>query len=132
MLRLIDTNIAILLRDLDGSTTQRIALLDELPLLSVVSLVELEGGAAASGDSLRRRRQQKILSSMEVLSFGEAEATAYGQIVAALGFSRRRIVDRMIAAQALVAGAALATLNPRDFRDVPGLQIDDWTRAASG
>lgn len=128
MLRLIDTNVAILLRDLDSAMTDRVGALDQLPLLSVVSLVELEGGVANSeSDDLRRRRQRKFLSAMDVLSFGEEEAQAYGEIIAQLGFSRRRIVDRMIAAQAIVAGATLTTLNPRDFRDIPGLQIEDWT-----
>lgn len=128
MSRLIDTNIAILLRDLDGVVTARIAALDQLPALSVVSLIELEGGvAASSADILRRSRQRKLLSALNVLSFGVEEAEAYGAIVAALGFSRRKIVDRMIAAQAICAGAALATLNPRDFRGIAGLQIEDWT-----
>ncbi|HAJ03147.1 MAG TPA: VapC toxin family PIN domain ribonuclease, partial [Brevundimonas sp.] len=34
--------------------------------------------------------------------------------------------DRMIAAQAIVAGATLATLNPADFRDIPGLSLLEW------
>ena len=45
----------------------------------------------------------------------------------AKGFSRRLVVDRMIAATALANDLSLATLNPRDFRDIPGLKIEDWS-----
>jgi hypothetical protein len=38
-----------------------------------------------------------------------------------IGYSRRKLFDRMIAAQALVHRATLVTFNPDDFSDVPGL-----------
>jgi predicted nucleic acid-binding protein len=34
----------------------------------------------------------------------------------------------MIAATALVHGPPLVTLNGRDFRDVPGLELIEWER----
>jgi hypothetical protein len=40
--------------------------------------------------------------------------------------SRRKLLDRMIAAQALVHRATLVTLNASDFRDVPGLELLSW------
>ena len=33
----------------------------------------------------------------------------------------------MIAATAMSQGPILATLNPRDFRNIPGLLIEDWS-----
>jgi predicted nucleic acid-binding protein len=33
----------------------------------------------------------------------------------------------MIAAQPIAAEAALATLNRRDFRDIPDLRVEDWS-----
>lgn len=37
--------------------------------------------------------------------------------------ARGREMDLAIAAHALVAGAALWTLDPKDFADVPGLRL---------
>jgi len=98
-------------------------------LLSIVSVVELEGGVsvAEEGRDARRESLDKLYAALDILPFGEREAAGYRDIVAALGFSRRLVIDRMIAAQALVASAKLATLNPRDFRGIPGLTIEDWS-----
>ena len=63
---------------------------------------------------------------MPVLSFGNADAEAYGKIVEAAGYSRRKLLDRMIAAQAIVHRATLVTQNPSDFRDIPGLEMVVW------
>lgn len=68
-----------------------------------------------------------MYEELDVLPFTGREAGIYRRIVEQLGFSRSRIIDRMIAAQAIVAGATLATLNPRDFRSIPGLTIEDWS-----
>jgi tRNA(fMet)-specific endonuclease VapC len=60
------------------------------------------------------------------VSFDNAAAEAYGSIVASAGYSRRKLLDRMIAAQALVHRATLVTRNPEDFSDVPGLARPVW------
>jgi predicted nucleic acid-binding protein len=51
---------------------------------------------------IRRPRLDAILASLPVLAFDEDSALAYRQILAASGYSRRKLLDRMIAAQALV------------------------------
>ncbi len=61
-----------------------------------------------------------------MLAFDDTAADAYRQIVEAVGYSRRKILDRMIAAQALVHRATLVTRNAADFRDVPGLDLMAW------
>jgi predicted nucleic acid-binding protein len=129
MLRLLDTSIAILLRDADPRINDRVAALDRLPALSILTVVELEGGVASSnlGRAQRRRAVDEMLAILPVLPFGTAEAAAYGRIVADVGFSRPKIIDRMIAAQAIMVGATLATLNPRDFRGIRGLRMEDWS-----
>lgn len=68
-----------------------------------------------------------MYEEMQILSFTTREAASYRRIVEQLGFSRPRVVDRMIAANALVAQATLITLNPRDFRGIPGLTVEDWS-----
>jgi predicted nucleic acid-binding protein len=127
---LIDTSIAVALRENVQRVGDHLAQLDRMPSLSIVSVVELEGGVvvAAEGLATRRRLLDKIYASLEILPFGEHEAKAYRTIIAELGFSRRLIIDRMIAAQAIEAAATLATLNARDFRDIPGLTIEDWSK----
>lgn len=108
---------------------ERTAALAETPLLSIISVVELEGGVtfAPEGVVARRAALDRILATVEILPFEQPQATAYRGIIEVSGFSRRLTFDRMIAAQAIVAGAILATLNPRDFRDVPDLTIEDWS-----
>jgi tRNA(fMet)-specific endonuclease VapC len=125
---LLDTNVAIHLRDGDESITSQVAALEGAILLSVVSRVELEGGVyrypAQAG--VRRPRLDAMLAALPVLAFDDSAADAYRQIVEAVGYSRRKLLDRMIAAQALVHRATLVTLNAADFRDVPGLDLLSW------
>ena len=68
-----------------------------------------------------------MLEELQIVPFGAREAEIYGSIIAQLGFARARVIDRMIAAQAIALGATLATLNPRDFRTIDGLAFEDWT-----
>jgi predicted nucleic acid-binding protein len=125
---LLDTNVAIHLRDGDREVTRKVAALDGAILLSIITQVELEGGVhrVPAEAGVRRARLDVLLDGLPVLAFDAAAAQAYGGIVATAGYSRRKLLDRMIAAQALVHRAALVTLNPDDFKDVPGLQILAW------
>jgi len=125
---LLDTNVAIHLRDGDEAVTSKVSALEGAILLSVISRVELEGGVyrdpAQAG--IRRPRLDAILAALPVLAFDDTAADAYRQIVEAVGYSRRKLLDRMIAAQALVHRATLVTLNSSDFRDIPGLDWLSW------
>ncbi len=128
MAYLLDTNVAIHLRDGDPGVTARVVALDGAVLLSIVTRVELEGGVyrEPAHAALRRARLDAMLAAIPTLAFDDAAADAYGAIVAQAGDSRRKLLDRMIAAQALVHRATLITGNENDFADVAGLQLLVW------
>jgi tRNA(fMet)-specific endonuclease VapC len=122
---LLDTSVLIPLRDGDDATNEALAAFKGSFCTSVVVQVELEGGVSRdiAEASPRRLMLDSVLSGLEVLPFDQKCAETYGKIVASAGYSRRKILDRMVAAQALVAEAILVTLNPEDFSDVPDLKV---------
>nr|WP_295110513.1 type II toxin-antitoxin system VapC family toxin [uncultured Caulobacter sp.] len=128
MAYVLDTNVAIHLRDGDPAVTERVMALDDAVFLSIISRVELEGGVyrepAKAG--IRRARLDAMLKALSVLDFDGEAADAYRTIVEAAGYSRRKVADRMIAAQALAHRATLVTFNAADFKDVPGLTLLAW------
>ncbi|MBI5940473.1 MAG: type II toxin-antitoxin system VapC family toxin [Caulobacterales bacterium] len=125
---LLDTSVAIIIRDADPRYRARIDALGGDVAISVITRVELEGGVYREPENtaFRRARLNLFLRNVEVLPFEGVSADAYQVILGALGFSRRKILDRMIAAQALVLDATLVTLNPADFADIPGLKLLAW------
>ena len=116
------------MRDGDPVVMARLGALEGAVMLSIVTRVELEGGVYRESAEIgvRRARLDAILGVLPVLAFDEQAADAYRAIVEAAGYSRRKLLDRMIAAQALVHRAVVITQNPADFRDVPGLEIIAW------
>ncbi|MFI5256508.1 MAG: PIN domain-containing protein [Gemmatimonadales bacterium] len=125
---LLDTSVAIHLRDGDAAVTDRVAALDGAVLMSIVTRVELEGGVyrEPAHAAVRRARLDTMLAAIPALAFDDAAADAYGRLVAHADYSRRKLLDRMIAAQSLVRRATLVTLNEDHFRDIPELQVEAW------
>jgi tRNA(fMet)-specific endonuclease VapC len=125
---LLDTSIAIHLRDDTAGIADRIADSTSPAVLSAISRVELEGGVAAIPglSSLRRAKLDILLETLDVIDFTDDMAEAYGRIVAQSGFSRRKALDRMIAATAMVSGLTLITTNGGDFADIDGLKLEVW------
>lgn len=60
------------------------------------------------------------------MAFDQNVVAAYGAVIRVLGFSRPRILDRLIAATAIVYDLTLVTINGADFRDIPGLKLEVW------
>jgi hypothetical protein len=52
-----------------------------------------------------------MLSAIPALAFDDPAAKTYGDIVASAGYSRWKLLDRMIAAHAMVTRATLVTFN---------------------
>jgi tRNA(fMet)-specific endonuclease VapC len=129
---LLDTSVAVYVRDSDVFAA-RLENLDERPLLSAVTRVELENGVYrdSAWAPVRRANLDAMLRHMTSLDFGDAEIDAYRTIVAEIGYNRRRVIDRMIAATAIANGLSLASLNPTDFRDIPGLSLEAWPNPAA-
>ena len=124
---LLDTSVAIDLRD-SGRLLGRLAELGERPCLSAISRVELENGVYRDPQwtAVRRATLDVMLAEFATLDFDGPAITAYRQILEAVGYSRRKTLDRMIAATGIVHGMTLVTLNGDDFRDVPGLSLEVW------
>ena len=67
--------------------------------------------------------QDAMFPSDEAIGFGPAEAHRAALLYSAVKRPRGREIDLAIAACAIVHGAALWTINQRDFADVPDLHL---------
>ena len=74
------------------------------------------------------RSVAELAVQIAVLPFDAAASPAYGNLFQHVR-KRRNSFDRLIAAHAhaLAIGATLVTANGRDFTDVPGLVVEDWS-----
>jgi tRNA(fMet)-specific endonuclease VapC len=125
---LIDTSIAIHARDGTDSVLDKLAEHDGEVLLSSLSLAELQRGVFKDSKftALRQARLDVLLRAMPVIPFDASAALAYGRIIAQCGWAKGRDFDRMIAAHAISSGSVLVTDNETDFRDIPGLTVENW------
>ena len=95
--------------------------------ISSITAGELLVGSRASSDP--EADEQKInlfLAGVDVLDFDLASACLYGETIRLIGV-RRKSFDRLIGVQALEHGHTLVTRNAKDFADVPGLKVENWT-----
>ena len=129
---LLDTSVAIHLRDQDEESWHRLTDSGERPAFSLVTLIELEGGTVGGTPVARGRRVAvaRLLQQVTIIALDRAVVTAYSDLLQHTGFSRPRILDRLIAATALVYDLTLATMNGPDFRDIPGLRVEVWPTPA--
>lgn len=67
--------------------------------------------------------QEDLFPAAEAVPFGTREAALAADLYRSVTRARQREFDLAVAACALTQDAALWTLNPSDFRDVPGLTL---------
>ena len=97
-------------------------LTDEGHRLAISSIVLYEWlrGPRTKGDL---DAQESLFPVEGAVAFGAAEAAKAAQLNKTVSKARGRELDLAIAAAAMANGAALLTLNPEDFRDLPGLRL---------
>jgi len=124
----VDTNVAIELRDDAASAGPRLARITPQPVFSLITRIELEAGVerVAVLAAMRRQLLNELLAEIEVVMLTAADIASYGRIIAQSGYNRRRVLDRLIAAQAITRNASLVTANTADFADIPGLKLIAW------
>lgn len=134
---LIDTSILVGFErgrlDLDALSRERITHRGDEPYyLSVITASELLHGVHRARDSVQRARRsafvEGVLDAFPVLPIDLLTARTHAELGAALAQGGIPVGnhDLWIAAAAVGRGLALATLNPREFQRVPGLEVEDW------
>ena len=129
MAYLIDTNIAIHLRDGEAKVLSRFAEHTGGVAMSALTLTELERGLYKSPALTAQRtpRLESVLRHIPVLPYDQAAALAYGRIIAQRGWAKGKDYDRMIAAHAISTRSILVTNNVSDFSGIAGLALEDWS-----
>lgn len=69
------------------------------------------------------RMQELLFPTGAAVAFGPQEAVLAAELYRTVRRARGREIDLAIAACALMHGAAIWTLTPQDFRDIPGLAL---------
>jgi tRNA(fMet)-specific endonuclease VapC len=125
---LLDTNIIIHAGEGHDVVLQKLVENAGKVCMSALNLAELQRGVFKYPDqtALRLTRLTTLLSVIPVIPFDQEAAESYGKIIAHRGWVRSRDTDRMIAAHAISAKAILVTNNTADFKDIPGLTLENW------
>ena len=88
--------------------------------LSTIVLYEWLRGPRARAELAA---QEELFPSEQAVAFGHAEAAMAAGLYKQVSRPRGREIDLAVAACAVAHGAAIWTLNPGDFRDIPGLHL---------
>jgi tRNA(fMet)-specific endonuclease VapC len=97
-------------------------------VISVITLAELRHGVERdpSTKDEAERALDDLLTYLPVLPLDNTAAVQYGILAAAVRDRRRDALDRLIAAHATSLGLTLITNNEADFKDYPGLIVENW------
>jgi tRNA(fMet)-specific endonuclease VapC len=133
----LDTDILTLAFSGHPSVSQRIKTAPEIPAISVVSRIEVLQGRfdfllkAANAEQLlgaqdRLAVADRNLAGYAIVPFNEMAAGEIDRLRQDKKLKKIGRKDLLIAAIALVHRATLVTRNLRDFRQVPGLRLENW------
>ncbi len=69
---------------------------------------------------------RRLIAGLTIVPFGPRAASRFGRFMEALDRAGRPapVVDAMIAAATMEAGARLASYNHKDFQRIPGLELE--------
>lgn len=98
--------------------------------VSSITLGELALGAAKSGRPKEARDALgEFLLALEIAGFDEGAAMSYGDVRASLERRGRPIgpLDTLIGSHAHNLDVILVTRNTREFSQIEGLRLEDWT-----
>lgn len=128
---LLDTNICIYIaKKKPPEVLRRFETLDSRQVgLSVITYGELLFGVERSDAKAKALETlQKLTSVIRVLDLPTEAASAYAKIRTGLETAGRPIGnnDLWIAAHARAAGLTVVTNNEREFRRIPGLEVENW------
>ncbi len=127
---MLDTNICIyIIKNHPPHVLRRLeALKQGAAVMSVVTYAELRAGLEIQ--TTHRAQDELVLSllvsKIPVLPFTESDAASFGVLRAAVRDRNRNAMDRLIAAHAVSTGTTLVTNNDADFKDYPGLVVENW------
>jgi len=120
---LLDANICIyVLNDAGGAAAHMVQSQDEGRVVtSSIAFAEVMRGIPPE-EMLAEERARAFFALIRPLPFDLPAAECYARLP-----FRRGAFDRLIAAHALALNLTLVTNNERDFADIPGLKIENWT-----
>jgi tRNA(fMet)-specific endonuclease VapC len=124
---LLDTNMLIAAIKGRSPVREKLETVDASHLLvSPIVLGELLTGVEKS--QRRAKRLLEVLSGLQMVEIQPEVAVLYGQVRATLESAGTPIGanDLWIAAHALSLEAVVVTDNEREFRRVPGLNVENW------
>jgi tRNA(fMet)-specific endonuclease VapC len=130
---LLDTSICIyLINKKDAGLLRKIQTYrnDDIAI-STISIAELEYGVSKSSKTHQNRLAlATFLIPFSALDFDQDAATEYGIIRTWLETNGKQVgpMDMLIAAQARLKGLILVTNNEKEFAQVPGLEVENWTK----
>jgi tRNA(fMet)-specific endonuclease VapC len=127
---MLDTNICIyLIKNHPPQVLRRLQALNQgEAVMSVVTYAEMRAGLEIQ--TTNREQDENALpllvGRIPVLPFTQSDAESFGVLRASVRDRSRNAMDRLIAAHAVNSGLTLVTNNEADFKDYPGLVVENW------